>query len=1795
MSRFITPQDTERERFDVAINGVWKGENYGGIATYYALYRCITSMGLSVLMIDPEMKGKKSTDASPNHSEKFADRHYEAITKDFSYYHLEKLNQCCDTFVMGCDQIWNYEVSRAFGKSFYLAFTDDDKKRISYASSFGHPISFTPSQNAEEVEQLFRRFDFISVREEGAVSVLKNEFGVESRRVLDPVFLADPKIFDEVSQESSRKEEHPYLVSYILDPTEEIREALQYAAKKLNLKLINMLDGNQSKFEKNKTALNLDHIAENLQTEDWLFYLKHSQFVITDSCHGASFALVFRKPFICIGNKKRGLDRFKNLMGLFKTEDRYVLDPKKIMEDEHLLEPMDYDKIEKIMTAEKKKSGEWLRHALFSKKKTVRKIGRSDDKNRKAYVFEGKKEQKIFGDTIKTRLIGKWMEDGGIVYLPSFAKDWSVQIQKIESKEELEKWVDVPGILAEENFDCEEIKQTLEKNSNVLFIGTQYHVKRLYKRLGREYENLSVVTLLERGSILPKVWKRYLQEVHGKKEITQISFLPGAFGAADRAEKAADDVIRILYPDGKRYEKKRNEDLFFQILDSSLPYDSEPSYQIRREYMRSIGLVLPGETGSKRDWILANGAAQKLMSVCREVTALKQQEDLGKLEDAICKEMASGIPVKTDRDHFENLMESKPLKNAFRLAMEKKYDVGLYGPWMSNNYGSILSYYALCRTVESLGYDVLMIEKGKERYVQRDDAHCASRRFAYKNYKAISPFYDYVNQSKLNDHCETFLLGSNQVWNYGVAKRYGFGFYFDFVKEEKKKIAYASSFGHPRSHTPPSEYARVIKLMKQFDEISVREEGSAAVLKREFNIDGTVVLDPVFLADQTIYEEQIKKVKKKEKEKFMVSYVLDPTEELRKVLLEISKKTGWKVILLSDGNNAGWKKTKAVVGEKVGTIVEDLQVEEWLYYMKNCEFVLTDSCQGTNFSLLFHKPMIVIGNEKKGIVRFRQLVDMFGLESRYVKKVEEVLQKQELLQPMDFSKVDAVIAQRRADSMKWLKAALEKKRELPNDIRAIAKRQCCGCGACENVCPVDAITMVQDQEGFFYPVIDEKKCIHCGKCLKACPSAHERNVNWEKPKCYAAYTEEPVREVSSSGGIFSLVAEDVLARGGAVCGAAFDEQFQLAHTVVYDKEGLVKLRGSKYLQSTSKRIYREVKQVLDVGKPVLFCGCPCQVAGLYGYLGRDDQNLFTIDLMCHGGPSPMVFQKYLKEVHGGHKITHVGFRDKDYFGWSTEMTVKYADGKVYRKTRDKDLFYRAFLPCLSVRPHCQICKYSRLSRQGDMTLADFWGVQKYDPSYTDGKGTSILVVNNEKADHMLQTIEGRLKLCKPAKIEYILTHGQPFAKPFKTYNPKRERFMDLISHTSMEKAVRDVSSDHYDVGIYGVWMGGNYGSVMTYYTLCRTIESLGYSVLMIEKPRISQKDPTHPLLHSRRFSYERYKAISPMYTLDQLPELNKRCDTFVIGSDQVWNYGVNNWCGNSYYFDFAEKGKRLISYASSFGHSRSFTPAEKRPEVSRLLHRFTGISVREKSAVSILQKEFGVEGTQVLDPVFLPQDSLFEELIADSSCQEKEKFLLSYILDPTPEIREALQYVAEKKQLKLISILDGVPGSFEKNKELMKTEHVLENVQVEDWLYYLKNCSFFITDSCHGASFAIRFHKPFVCIYNKNRGVERFRSLAEVFGLENRFISDVKKIQEDENLLKEIDYAPVEEIMRRERERSLSWLKEKLAAPVPVKVSTETKVKGGIRTVQDMIPTSVKKKILPLIKNTKFYHKYIKK
>lgn len=284
-------------------------------------------------------------------------------------------------------------------------------------------------------------------------------------------------------------------------------------------------------------------------------------------------------------------------------------------------------------------------------------------------------------------------------------------------------------------------------------------------------------------------------------------------------------------------------------------------------------------------------------------------------------------------------------------------------------------------------------------------------------------------------------------------------------------------------------------------------------------------------------------------------------------------------------------------------------------------------------------------------------------------------------------------------------------------------------------------------------------------------------------------------------------------------------------------------------------------------------------------------------------------------------------------------------------------------------------------------------------------------------------------------------------------------------------------SKKYDVGILGVWIGCNYGSIATYYALHQVIASMGKSILMIDKPIILENDVERRETHARRFGREHYH-ISKQYRLEDLKELNELCDGFVVGSDQVWNYGISRDFGKTFYLDFAEEQKKKIAYAVSFGHNIDFAPAEERVKIANCMSRFDGISVRESDGVRICRDDYGIRAQQVLDPVFLADPSIYQDLIEKSSHREEEPFLASYILDPTPEKREALLHLSkELGGIKIINMLDGLPWLFEKNRKLMNLPNCIENLQVEDWLYYLSHAKFIVTDSCHGASFALIFKK----------------------------------------------------------------------------------------------------------------------
>lgn len=739
--------------------------------------------------------------------------------------------------------------------------------------------------------------------------------------------------------------------------------------------------------------------------------------------------------------------------------------------------------------------------------------------------------------------------------------------------------------------------------------------------------------------------------------------------------------------------------------------------------------------------------------------------------------------------------------------------------------------------------------------------------------------------------------------------------------------------------------------------------------------------------------------------------------------------------------------------------------------------------------------------------------------------------------------------QREEERVEWRKKAV--RRDSDKTVGCIHPDYCCGCGACYSVCPVNAISMKYDSEGFLAPVVDRSKCTNCGLCRKICPSINLEYKNTVEPACYAAYADDEIRAKSSSGGIFTLLAEYAFEQGGAVCGAGYTDDFKVEHFIIESPDDLDKLRKSKYVQADASKVYADVKKILKEGRVVVFCGCGCQVAGLYATLKNVDiSNLYTIDLMCHGGPSPKLFDDYLNKYHGKDqgKVADVGFRDKDYFGWSTEMTVKYTDGTVYHRTRTQDPYYRAFLPCISTRKFCGHCAYAKLPRTGDITLADFWGIQKYNRDYTDGKGTSIVSVNSPQGEKIYAAIADKLLLNKEIPCDDVLKTGQPFDHCFKNH-PARHRYFEQIKNgSSMEKAYDYAIKDKYDVGIYGVWFGANYGSVATYYALHEIIRSFGLSVLMIDMPA-AKTGAGKPDTHARRFAKAHYHE-SKRYTLKDMRELNSKVDTFIMGSDQVWNRGISRGFGFSFYFDFVEPDKKKIAFSASFGHDRDFCNVQDRETISEYMRQFDGISIRETSGVEICKDVYGIDAVRVLDPVFVADRKIFDSLADKAKKKHDGKYMLAYILDPTPEKRAAVVEVSEKLGLEVVVLLDGRPKDPVKNRQIMDMDDkIVDDITVEDWLNYFRNADFVLTDSCHGISFSLVFETNFIGLANSARGMTRFESLVDVFQVRDHYVQDAADILGNDELLKPVDYDNVNKILMSERERSLAWLKEVLFRP----------------------------------------------
>lgn len=364
------------------------------------------------------------------------------------------------------------------------------------------------------------------------------------------------------------------------------------------------------------------------------------------------------------------------------------------------------------------------------------------------------------------------------------------------------------------------------------------------------------------------------------------------------------------------------------------------------------------------------------------------------------------------------------------------------------------------------------------------------------------------------------------------------------------------------------------------------------------------------------------------------------------------------------------------------------------------------------------------------------------------------------------------------------------------------KEECCGCNACGDICPNNAISFAADKEGFWYPEVDSSKCVNCGLCSEVCPNTNERikSDNYlAEPKCYVA--EHKSMEVvfsSTSGGMFSALADVMYNENGYVGGAVHNEDFSVSHYISNDRADLQKLRRSKDLQSNAEGFYIKVRNILEDGNKALVCGLPCQIAGLQRFLKKDYDNLITADLVCAGVNSPKVWRKYLDYIEelAGSKIVYTENKSKEY-GWHN-LTQKFVfeNGDEYFDTVNTSHFIKGYIGShLYCRPSCYECKFKGFPRVADISIGDFWGIERFSSEHGSDMGTSLVLVNSAKGEEFFGKAMRRTN-CKETPLEWALPGNPSLVDSMTRLSDKRDAFFD-----DLDKERFDIVAGRYSLNI----------------------------------------------------------------------------------------------------------------------------------------------------------------------------------------------------------------------------------------------------------------------------------------------------------------------------------------------------------------------------------------------------------
>ncbi|MBR2883987.1 MAG: polysaccharide pyruvyl transferase family protein [Clostridia bacterium] len=625
---------------------------------------------------------------------------------------------------------------------------------------------------------------------------------------------------------------------------------------------------------------------------------------------------------------------------------------------------------------------------------------------------------------------------------------------------------------------------------------------------------------------------------------------------------------------------------------------------------------------------------------------------------------------------------------------------------------------------------------------------------------------------KIGEKYDFFVAGSDQVWNPTYPSTSSINF-LQFAPPHKR-VCFSPSFGI--SEIPEVLKQDYSKWLSEIPHLSVREEQGRCIINDLTGRDATVLCDPTMCLTKEKWLSLASKPNFDTSKPYVLTYFLgDRTKKYDRYIEKIAKENNLVIINLFDVLDL----------EHYATSPQEL-----IYLINNAKLVCTDSFHGTVFSIIMNTDFVTFSRNESGKSmhsRIDTLLSTFGLQERNYNTLSS-----ENLFKTDFSDTDDILNKKREEVFEFLKKAFTIKvanfSEQPKKITVLDnKENCCGCGACVAVCPVNCITMQKDDEGFDYPHIDQSLCVNCQKCEKTCPAINENTPkNTVGDNCYIAYSLDPiVRKKSSSGGVFYHLASSVIAQGGVVFGAAMINK-TVKHTFAKTQDELSMFMGSKYVQSDIGICYLNAKEFLDNGILVYFSGTPCQIKGLYAFLGKKEySNLITQDLICHGVPSPMVWNKYSGFISNCEN-SDISFRDK-HSGWHY-FSMRIRDKKgVYRKTLDDDFYLKLFLDNTILRPSCYDCTAKKQGGSADITLADCWKPQSVCSNIKDDdKGLSLVLINSDNGHALWNDVSLQNQLYIKQVDSVNALASQSAISKSAPCNPKRAMFFSAFNKVDMQ-------------------------------------------------------------------------------------------------------------------------------------------------------------------------------------------------------------------------------------------------------------------------------------------------------------------------------------------------------------------------------------------------------------------------